>query len=177
MLAPWKRSYDQPRQHIKKQRHYFANKGLSTQSYGFSSSHVWMWELDYKESWVLKNWCFWTVVLEKSLESPLDCKEIQPVHPKGNQPLIFIGRTDAETEALILWPLDEKNQLNGKDPGAEKDWRWEEKGMTEDEMVGWYHQLNGHEFDKLQELVMDREAWRAVVLEVTNSQTCLRDWT
>ena len=177
MLAPWKRSYDQPRQHIKKQRHYFANKGLSTQSYGFSSSHVWMWELDYKESWVLKNWCFWTVVLEKSLESPLDCKEIQPVHPKGNQPLIFIGRTDAETEALILWPLDEKNQLNGKDPGAEKDWRWEEKGMTEDEMVGWYHQLNGHEFDKFQELVMDREAWRAVVLEVTNSQTCLRDWT
>ena len=177
MLAPWKRSYDQPRQHIKKQRHYFANKGLSTQSYGFSSSHVWMWELDYKESWVLKNWCFWTVVLEKSLESPLDCKEIQPVHPKGNQPLIFIGRTDAETEALILWPLDEKNQLNGKDPGAEKDWRWEEKGMTEDEMVGWYHQLNGHEFDKLQELVMDREAWRAVILGVTNSQTCLRDWT
>ena len=148
MLAPWKRSYDQPRQHIKKQRHYFANKGLSTQSYGFSSSHVWMWELDYKESWALRNWCFWTVVLEKSLESPLDCKEIQPVHPKGNQSWIFIGRTDADTEALILWPLDEKNWLTGKDPGAGKDWRWEEKGMTEDEMVGWYHRLNGHEFEQ-----------------------------
>ena len=148
MLAPWKRSYDQPRQHIKKQRHYFINKGPRNQSYGFSSSHVWMWELDYKESWALKNWCFWTVVLEKSLESPLDCKEIQPVHPKGNQSWIFIGRTDADTEALILWPLDEKNWLTGKDPGAGKDWRWEEKGMTEDEMVGWYHRLNGHEFEQ-----------------------------
>ena len=146
MLAPWKKSYDQPRQHIKKQKHYFTNKGPSSQSYGFSSSHVWMWELDYKESWVLKNWCFWTVVLEKTHESPLDCKEIKLVHPKGNQPWIFIGRTDAEAETPILWPPDVKNWLIGKDPVAGKDWRWEEKGMTEDEMVGWHHQLYGHEF-------------------------------
>ena len=103
MLAPWKKSYDKPRQHIKKQRHYFADKGLYNQSYGFSSSHVQMWELDHKESWVLKNWCFWTVVLEKTLESPLDCKEIQQVRPKGNQSWIFFGRTDAEPEAPIPW--------------------------------------------------------------------------
>jgi len=122
-LAPWKKSYDQPRQHIIKLRHYFANKGLSSQSYSFSSSHVWMWELDYKESWTLKNWCFWTVVLEKTLESPLACKEIQPVQPKGNQSWIFIGRTDAEAEAPILWPPDVKNWLIGKDPDAGKDWR------------------------------------------------------
>ena len=104
-LAPWKRSNDQPRQHIKKQKHYFADKGLSSQSYGFSSSHVWMRKLDYKESWSLKNWCFWTVVLEETLESPLDSKEIQPVHPKGDHSWIFIGRTDAEAETPILWPL------------------------------------------------------------------------
>ena len=145
-LAPWKTSYDQPRQHIKKQRHYFANKGPSSQGYGFSSSHVWMWELDCEESWVLKNWCFWAVVLEKTLESPLDCKEIQPVHPKGNQSWIFVGRTDAEAETPILWPPDAKNWLIGKDPG--KDWRQEEKGMTEDEMVGWHHRLDGHEFEQ-----------------------------
>ena len=136
-----------PRQHIKKQIHYFANKGPSCQSYGFSSSHVWMWELAYKESWVLKNWCFWTVVLEKTLESHLDSKEIQPVHPKGNQSWIFIWRTDAEAETPILWPPDGKNWLIWKDPVAEKDWRWEEKGMTEDEIVGWHHQLDGHEFE------------------------------
>ena len=139
MLAPWKKSYDQPRQHIKKQRHYFANKGPSSQSYGFSSSHVWIWELDYKESWVPKNWCFWTVVLGKTLESPLDCKEIQPIHPKGNQSWIFIGRTDVEAETSILWPPDEKNWLTGKAPAAGTDWRQEEKGMTEDEMVRWHH--------------------------------------
>ena len=115
-----------PRQHIKKQRHYFANKGPSSQSYGFSSGHVWMWELDYKERWAPKNWCFWTVVLEKTLESPLDCKEIQPVNPKGNQSLIFIGRTDVEAEAPILWPPDVKNWLIWKDPDARKDWRQEE---------------------------------------------------
>ena len=115
MLAPWKKSDDQPRQLIKKQRRYFANKGLSSESYGFSSSHVWMWELDYKESWAPKNWCFWTVVLEKTLESPLDNKEIQPVHPKGNQSWIFIGRTDAEAETSILWPPDAKNWLIWKD--------------------------------------------------------------
>ena len=142
MLASWKKSYDQPRRHIKKQRHYFTNKGPSSQSYGFSSSHVWMWELDYKESWVLKNWCFWTVVLEKTLDSPLDSKEIQPVHPKGDQSWIFIGRTDAEAETPILWPPDGKNWLIWKDPDAGKDWRWEEKGMTEDEMVGWHHRPN-----------------------------------
>ena len=128
------------------QRHYFANKGQSSQGYGFSSSHVWMWELDYKESWVSKNWCFWTVVLEKTLESPLDCKEIQSVHPKGNQSWLFIGRTDAEAESLILWPPDAKNWLIGKDPDAGKDWRQEEKGTTEDEMVGWHHRHNGHGF-------------------------------
>ena len=136
----------QPRQHTKKQKH-FANKGTSSQSYGFSSSHVWMWELDYKESWAPKNWCFWTMVMEKTLESPLDCKEIQPVHPKGNQSWIFIERTDAEAEAPILWPPDAKNWLIWKDPDAGKDWRQEEKGMTEDEMVGWHHWLNGHEFE------------------------------
>ena len=126
---------DKPRQHIKKQRHYFAVRGPSSQGYGFSSSHVWMWELDHKESWVPKNWCFWTVVLEKTLESPLDSKEIQPVPPKGNRSWIFTGRTDAEAEAPILWPPDVKNWLTGKDPDAGKDWRREEKGMTEDEMV------------------------------------------
>ena len=111
MLAPWKKSYDQPRQHIKKQRYYFANKGPSSQSYDFSSGHVWMWVLDYKESWGPKNWCFWTVVLEKTLESPLDCKEIQPVHPKGDQSWVFTGGTDVETETPILWPPDEKSWL------------------------------------------------------------------
>ena len=109
------------RRHIKKQRHYFANKGLSSQSFGFSSCHVWMWELNYKESWGPKNWCFWTVVLEKTLESPLDSKEIQPVHPKGNQSWIFVGRTNAEAETPILWLPDAKNWLNGKDPDAEQD--------------------------------------------------------
>ena len=143
----WKESYDQPRQLIKKQRHYFANKGPSSQGYDFSSSHVWMWELNYKESWAPKNWCFWTVVLEKTLESPLDCKEIQPVHPKANQSWIFIGRTDAEAETSILWPPGAKSWLIWKDRDAGKDWRWEEKGMTEDEMVGWHHQFNQHEFE------------------------------
>ena len=113
----------------------------------FYSSHVWMWELDYKESWVLKNWCFWTVVLEKTLESPLYSKEIQPVHPKGNQSWIFIGRTDAEAETPILWTPDAKSWLTGKDPDVGKDWRWEEKGTTEDEMVGWHHRFDGHEFE------------------------------
>ena len=145
MLAPWKKRYDQPRQHIKKQRHYFANKCLSSESCGFSSSHVWMWELNYKESWVPKNWCFWTVLLEKILESPLNCKEIQPVNSKENQSWIFIGRTDAEAEAPILWPPDAKSLFIGKDPDAGKDWGQEEKGTTEDEMVGWHHQLSGYE--------------------------------
>ena len=140
------KSYNQPRQLIKKQRNYFANKGLSSQSYGFSSNHVQIWELNHKENWALKNWCFCTVVLEKTLESPLDCMEIQPVNPKGNQSWIFIGRTDAGAEAPILWPPHAKKWLMGKDPDIGKDWRKEEKGPTEDEMVGWHHRIDGHEF-------------------------------
>ena len=147
MLAPWKKSYDQPRQHVKKQRPYFANKGPSSQGYSFSSSHVWMWELDYKESWVPKNWYFWTVLLEKTLESPWDYKTIQPVRPKGKQSWIVIGRTNAEAETQTLWPPDVKNWLNGKDPDAGKDWMWEEKETTEDEMAGWHHRLDGREFE------------------------------
>ena len=131
MLVPWKKSYDQPRQRIKKQRHHFPD-----QSYGFSSSCVWMWELDDKESWAPKNWCFWTVVLEKTLESPLDCKYIKLVNPQGNQSWMFIGGTD--TKAPILWPPDMKSWLIGKDPDAEKYWR-QEKGTSEDEIVGWHH--------------------------------------
>ena len=227
MLTSWKENYDQPRQHIKKQRHYFANKGLSRQGYGFSSSHVWIWELDCEESWALKNWCFWTVVLEKTLESPLDCKEIQPAHPRGDQSWVFIGRTDVEAETPILWPPDaketkeERNRerkkvkslshvwlfatlwtvayqsppsmgfsrqeywsglpfpspgdlpnsgieprspalqadtlpselpgkpkswLTWKDPDAGKGWSQEEKGTTEDEMIGWHYWLDGQEF-------------------------------
>ena len=133
---------------LKSRDNYFADKDPSSQSYGFSSSHVWIWELDHKEGWTLKNWCFWTVVLEKTLKSPLDCKEIKPVHPKGNQPWIFTGRTDVEAEAPILWLPDVKNWLLGKDPDAGKDWRQEEKGTTEDEIVGWHHWLNGHEFEQ-----------------------------
>ena len=132
MLIPWKKIYDQHIEHIKKRRHCFAHKGPSSQSYGFSSSHVWMWELDYKESRVPKNRCFWTVVLEKTLHIPLDCKEIKPVKPKRNQPWIFIWSTDAE--APVIWPPDVKSQLIGKDPDAGKDWR-QKKGAAEDEMV------------------------------------------
>ena len=156
---------------IKKQRHYFANKSPSSQDYGLSSSHIWMWELDYKESWVLKNWCFWTMVLEKTLESPLDCKEIQPVHPKGNQSWIFIGRTDVEAEAPVLWPSDAKSWLIWKDPDSGKDWRREEKGTTEDEMVGWHHQLNGHEFEL-------PEWWtgRPGMLQSRGSPRVIHDW-
>ena len=147
MLASQKESYDEPRQHIKKQRHYFAKKDPSGYGYDFSSSYVWMWELDHKESWELKNWCYWTVVLEKTLESPLDCKEIQQVHPKGNQSWIFNGRTDVDPEIPILWLPDVKSWLIGKDPDAGKDWGQKEKGTTEDEMVGWHHRLDGHEFE------------------------------
>ena len=144
MFAPWKKSYDKPRQHIKKEKHCFANKGPYSQSYGFSSSQVWMLGLEYKESWTLNNWCFWTMVLEKTLESPLDCK-IKPVHSKENQSWIFLGRTDAE--APILWPLDVKNRLIGKYLDSGKDWR-QEKGTTENEMIGWHHGLNGNEFEQ-----------------------------
>ena len=156
MLAPWKESYDQPRQHIKKQRHHFANKSPASQSYGFSSGHVWMWELDCEESWVPKNWCFWTVVLRKTLESPLYCKEIQPVHPKGNQSRTDIGRTDVEAETPILWLPDAKNWLTRKDLDAGKDWRQEEKGMTGD---GWLDGITDSmdmSLSKLQELVTGR---------------------
>ena len=125
---------------LKKQRHYFADKGTSSPSYGFSSSHVWMWELDHIEGWVPKNWCFHIVVLEKTLESPLDCKEIQPLHPRGNQSWIFIGRTDAEAETPVLWPPDAKNWLIGKDPDSGKDWGQEQKRVS-DEMVGWHHRV------------------------------------
>ena len=141
-LAPWKKSYGKPRQHIKKQRHHFANKGPCSQSYGFSSSHVWMWELDHKEGWAPKNWCFQTVVLEKILDS----QEIKPVNPKGNQSWIFIGRTaaeaEAEAEAPVLWPPNAK-LTHGKDSDAGKDWG-QEKRVTENEMVEWHHPLTGH---------------------------------
>jgi len=132
---------------ILKSRDMIAKKGPFSQGYGFSSSHVWMWVLDYKENWALKNWCFWTVVLEKTLESPLDCKEIQPLHPKGNHSWTVTGRTDAETETPIHWPCDAKNWLIWKYSDAGKDWRREEKGTTEDKMVGWHHQLNEHMFE------------------------------
>ena len=148
MLALWKNSYDQSRQHIKKQRCYFANKGPSSQSYGFSMSHIWIWEMDYKESWALKNRCFWTVVLDKIIESPLDSKQIQPVHLKGNQSWISIGRTDAEAETPILWPPDVKNWLTGRDRVAGKDLSHEEKGMTVHEMVGWHHRFAGYEYEQ-----------------------------
>ena len=173
-FTPWKESYDQPTQHIKKQRHYFVNKVPSSQGYGFSSGHVWMWELDYKENWAPKNWCFWTVVLEKTLESPLDCKEIQAVHPKWNKSWLFIERTDCEAETPILWPPDVKNWLIWKDPDAGKDWGQEEKGMTEDEIVGWHHQLNGHE------CWVHSESWwytgRPGVLQFMGSQRVGHDW-
>ena len=130
MLVPWKKSYDKPREHTKKQRHYFTNKGPSSQSYGFFCSHVWMWNLDNKESWAPKNWCFWTVVLEKTLESPLDCKEVKLINPKGNQSWIFTGRTDAEAEAPILWPPDVKNW--------KRPWCWERlKTGAEGDNRGW----------------------------------------
>ena len=173
MLASWKKSYDQPRQCIKKQRYYFTNKCPSSQSYDFSSSHVWMWELDYKESWVPKNWCFWAVVVEKTLESPLDCKEIQPVNPKGNQSWILIGRTNAEAETPILWPRDAKNLLIGKDPDAGKDGRWEEKGTTKDEMVGSHHWHDERVW------VGSRSWWwtgKPSVLQPMGSQRIGHDW-
>ena len=148
-----------------KQRHNFANKGASSQGYGFSSGHEWMWELDYKESWAPKNWCFWTVVVEKTLESPLGCKEIQPVHSKGDQPWVFFGRTDAEAETPILGPPHAKSWVIGKDSDAGRDWGQEEKGMTEDEMAGWHHHLDGHEF-----------GWTAGVGDGQGGLVCCNSW-
>ena len=145
MLAPWKKSYDKPKQCIKKQRHYFPDKGPYSQSYGFPSSHIHMWELDHKEGWALKNWCFWTVVLEKTFESPLDSKEIKPVNPKGNQlEYSFEGlmlKLKLQYFGNLMWRAN-----SGKHPDARKDWRWEKKQTTEDEMVGWHYWLNGHDW-------------------------------
>ena len=156
---------------VLKSWHYFANKGPSSQSYGFSSSHIWMWELDCKERWTLKNSCFWTVVLEKSLEIPLDCKEIQPVHPKGNQSWIFIGRTD--TEAPIVWPPDAKNWLIWKDLNAGRDWRREEKGWQRTRWLDGITDSVDMDLGGVQESVM----YRGAVHGVVNSQTPLSDWT
>ena len=142
-----KKIYDNAGKQMKKQSHYFVDKVPSHQSYGFSSSHVWMWALDGKESWAPRNWCFGIVVLEKTLESPMDCKEMKPVHPKGNPSWIFIGSTDADSKDPMYWLPDGKNWLTVKDPDAGKDWRREEKGMTEDETVEWHHWIYGHEFE------------------------------
>ena len=173
MLAPWKKSYDQPRQHIKKQRHYFAYKGPSSQSYGFPSSHVWMLELDYKESWVPKNCCFWTVMLEKTLERTLDSKDIQPVNPKRNQSWMFIGRTDAEIETPILWPPDVKNWLIrktlmlGKIEGKRRGWQRKRRldGITDSMDMN---------VRNLQETVKDREAQRDAGHGFADIRTWLR---
>ena len=167
MIASWQESYDKPRQCVKKQRHHFANKVPYCQGYGLSSSHVQMWELDHKEGRVPKNWCLQTVVLEKTLEIPLDRKEIKPDTLKGNQPWIFIGSTDVKAETPIIWLPDGNTQLIAKDLYAGKDWRQKEKRAKEDAMIGWYHWLNGHEFEWLWEMVWDREAWHA---EVQGSQ-------
>ena len=148
MLGPWKESCDKPRQCIQKQRLHFADKSPYSQSYGLSSSCVWMWQLDHKKGWAPENCCFQIVALEKTLESPLDCKEVKPVSPKGSQPWIFIGKTDAESEALILWPSYAKSQLIGKDPDAGKDWRQKEKWVAEDEMVRKHHWLNEQELEQ-----------------------------
>ena len=172
--CPWKKSYDQPRQHIKKQRH-FANKGPSSQSYSFSSSHVWMWELDYKKSWAPKNWCFWTVVLEKTLESPLNCKRSNLAILKEISRGIFIGKTDAEDETPIIWLPDAKHWLTGKDSDAGKDKRQEEKGTVK--LLDGLTNLMDMNLSKFWQLVTDREAWRAAIHGVAKSWTWLSEWT
>ena len=173
--SPCKKRYAQPRENIKKQRNYFADKGPSSQSYGFSSSHVWMWDLDYKESWVQKNWWFWTVVMEKTIESSLDSKGIQPVHPKGNQSWIFIRLTDAEGETPIPWPPDVKNQLVGKDPDAGKFQGQRRQGW---QRMRWSDGITNSmdmSLSKVRELVMDREDWR-VLLQSIGSQRFRHNW-
>ena len=167
-FAPWKKNYD--KLSLWKSKYVtLPTKVHIVKAMIFSSSHVWVWELDHEEGWVTKNWCLQTLVLEKTLESPLDCKEIQPVHPKGNQPWIFIGRTDAEADAPSL--MQRSDSLE-EDPDAGKDWGQEEKGTTEGEMVGWHQQLDGHECEQTLGVVMDREAWRAAVHGITERH----DW-
>ena len=184
MLTPWKESYDQPKQHIQKQRYYSADKGPSSQGYGFSSSHVWMWEkaVDCEESWMPKSWCFWTVVLEKTHESPLDCKKVQPVHSKGDQSSMFFGRNNAKAETPVLWPPYAKSWLIGKDSDVGRDWGQEEKGTTEDEMAGWHHWLNGHEFEWTpgvgdgQGGVVCCNSWGCKESDTTERLNWLTDW-
>ena len=174
MLASWKKDYDQPRQHIKMKRHHFADKGPSSQIYSFSSGHVWMWVLGYKESWAVKNWCFWTVVLEKTLENPLDCKEIKPVNPKGIQSWIFIGRTNAEAEAPVVWPAHVKSWLIWKDPDVGKDWGRRRRWRRRDDMVEWYHQLDEHEFEQVL-----RVGWwigKPSMMQSMRLQWVIHDW-
>ena len=177
MLAPWKKNYDKPRQCIKKQRHHLATKDPYSQSYGFSSSYIQMYKVDHKAGWALKNGCFWIVVLEKILESPLDCKDIKPVNPKGNQSWIFIGRTNVEADVSTLWPRDTKSWLIRKDPDARHDWGQEEKWAVEDEMVGWHHWLNGHEFKQTLGEGERRVAWCAIVHRVAKSPIWCSNWT